>query len=171
MGEIAMSRISRLGILGLLALMLPLAASAAPVRTHGASSARKEVVPFTDLLAGASTNHPPRNRLYLARRPAEVQRWSHWIGPEAAADLQNEVDFRRYGLLAVFRLQQSRGMQISRVVRIAPTLALWLIVPAPPPARPHRVTVGAFHVVEIQKPYLSGVKRLVVIGEAIGVWH
>jgi hypothetical protein len=170
MCKLAVSRIGHLALLGLLVLMLPLVASAAPFRRDEASSARKEVVPFTDLLAGASTNHPPRNRLYLARGPAAVQRWSHWIGPEAAADL-GSVDFRRYGLLAVFRLQQSTGMQISRVVRIAPTLALWLTVPASPPPNPQLVTVGAFHVVEIEKPYLSGVKRLVVIAEAIGVWY
>jgi hypothetical protein len=171
MRKLAVRRIVHLGLLGLLALMLPLAVSAAPARRYGGFSVRKEVVPFIDLLAGASTNHPPRNRLYLARSPADVQRWSQWIGPEAAGDLAT-VDFRRYGLLAVFRLQQSTGMQISRIVRIAPTLALWLTVAASPrPPNPTLLTVGAFHVVEIEKPYLAGVKRLVVIAEAIGVWH
>jgi hypothetical protein len=142
-------------------LALPFAAPAATARHGKPSSAGKELVPFTTVSAGASTQHPRRNRVFLARSLAATKAWSGWLTPHARKALRG-VNFARYGVVVVFRLQKSTGVKITRIALASRTLGLWLAVPKPPPPDPTIVTLGAYHVVAMERRYLRGVSRLVV---------
>jgi hypothetical protein len=69
--------------------------------------------------------------------------------------------------VVAFRLQKSSGLKITRIARASRTLGLWLAVPKPPPANPTTLTVGAYHLVGIERSYLPGVSRLVVRGVTV----
>jgi hypothetical protein len=118
-------------------------------------------VPFTTVAGGASTHHPRQIRVFLARSLAATKAWSGWLTPDARKALRG-VDFARYGVVVVFRLQKSTGMRITRIALASHTLGLWLAVPKPPPPDPTIVTVGDHHLVAIERRYLRSVSRLVV---------
>jgi hypothetical protein len=136
------------------------AAASTPARPDTASSSRK-VVPFVTVSAGASTQHPRSNRVFLGRRLAATKGWWRWLGPGARKALRG-LNFDRYSVLVAFRLQKSSGLKITRIVRASRTLGLWLAVPKRPPPDPTTLTVGAYHLVGIERSYLRGVSRLVV---------
>jgi hypothetical protein len=118
-------------------------------------------VPFTTVGAGASSHYPRRNRVYLARSFAATKAWSGWLTPDARIALRG-VNFARYGVVVVFRLQKSTGMRITRIALASPTLGLLLAAAKPPPPDPTIVTLGAYHLVKLDRRYLRGVSRLVV---------
>ena len=148
-----------LTLVGVLTLAL-LAATSTPARPGTASSPRK-VVPFVTVSAGASTRHPRRNRVFLGRSLAATKGWWRWLSPGARKALRG-LNFDRYGVVVAFRLQKSTGLKITRITRTSHRLGLWLAVPKPPPPNPTTVTVGAYHLVAIERSYLRGVSRLVV---------
>jgi hypothetical protein len=124
-------------------------------------------VPFVSVSAGARTEHPRRNHLYLARSLAATESWQRWLTPDARRDVRH-VNFRRYGVVVALRLQRSGGLRITRLVRASQTLSVRLAVAKPPAPDPTILTLGAYHVVAIQRRYLQGVSRLVVSGVAVG---
>jgi len=132
-----------------------------------AQPAAKGVVPFVSVSAGARTEHPRRNHLFLARSLAATESWQRWLTPDARRDVR-QVNFRRYGVVVALRLQRSSGLRITRLVRASQTLSVRLAVAKPPAPDPTILTLGAYHVVAIQKKYLQGVSRLVVSGVAVG---
>jgi hypothetical protein len=146
-------------------LALPLAAGASSARRDTTSAGK--TVPFITVSSGASTKHPPRNRLFLARSLAATKAWSRWLTADGRNALR-AVDFDRYRVVAAFRLQKSSGLRITRIARARETLGLWLAVPKPPAPDPKALTLGAFHVVKAQRRYLRNVSRLVVSG--VTVW-
>ena len=124
-------------------------------------------VPFVSVSAGARTEHPRRNHLYLARSLAGTESWQRWLTPDARRDVRH-VNFRRYGVVVALRLQQSSGLRITRLVRASQTLSVRLAVAKSPAPDPTILTLGAYHVVAIQRRYLRGVSRLVVSGVTVG---
>jgi hypothetical protein len=124
-------------------------------------------VPFISVSAGARTEHPRRNHLYLARSLAATESWQRWLTPHARRELRH-VNFRRYGVVVALRLQRSGGLRITRLVRASQTLSVRLAVAKPPAPDPTILTLGAYHVVAIQRRYLRGVSRLVVSGVTVG---
>jgi hypothetical protein len=146
---------------GFLILALPFAAHAALTQHAKASMAPNGLVPFTTVSAGASTRHPRRNRVFLARSLAATRAWSGWLTPHARKAL-HAVNFARYGVVVVFRLRKSTGVRITRIARASRTFGLWLAVPRPPPPNPTRATLGAYHLVALERRFLRGVSRLVV---------
>jgi hypothetical protein len=79
-----------------------------------------------------------------------------------ARNALGNLNFDRYGVIAVFRLQKSTGLRITRIERASHTLALWLTVPKPPPPDPSVVTLGAYHVVAVERRDLREVSQVVV---------
>ena len=148
-----------LTLVGVLTLAL-LAATSTPARPGTASSPRK-VVPFVTVSAGASTQHPGSNRALLGRSLAATKAWSRWLSPGARKALRR-LNFNRYGVVVAFRLQKSTGLKITRIARASHSLGLWLAVPKRPPPDPTALTVGAYHLVAIERSHLRGVSRLVV---------
>jgi hypothetical protein len=148
-----------LTLVGVLALAL-FAAASTPARPDTASSLEK-VVPFVTVSAGASTQHPRRNRVFVGRSLAATKGWWRWLSPGARKALR-ALNFDRYGVVVAFRLQKGTGLKITRIARASHTLGLWLAVPKPPPPDPTTLTVGAYHLVAIERSYLRGVSRLVV---------
>jgi hypothetical protein len=148
-----------LTLVGVITLAL-FAAASTPARPDTASSSGK-VVPFVTVSAGASTQHSHRNRLFVARSLAATKAWSGWLTPQAREALRG-VNFARYGVVVVFRLQRSSGVKITRIALTSRTLGLWLAVPKRPPPDPTTVTLGAYHLVAVRRTYLRGVSRLVV---------
>jgi hypothetical protein len=157
-------RRTSLTLLGVLTLAL-FAAASTPARPDTASSSRK-VVPFITVSAGASTRHPRRNRVFLGRSLAATKGWWRWLSPGARTALRG-LNFDRYGVVVAFRLQKRTGLKITRIARISHTLGLWLAVPKSPPPDPTTVTVGAYHLVAIERSYLSSVSRLVVLAVTV----
>ncbi|HUK96000.1 MAG TPA: hypothetical protein VLU96_13230 [Gaiellaceae bacterium] len=153
-------RSGRLIVVGILTLVLPPTAAAAPSRPDKTSASRTQNVPFVTLASGGSTRHPRRNRVSLARSLAATKAWGRWLSADARKAL-DKVDFRRYGVVAAFHLQQSTGLRIRRIARASHTLGLWLDVFSAAP-QPTRVTFGAYQLVTIQKTYLRTVSRLAV---------
>jgi len=144
-----------------LLLALAFAASAA-VAQPGARG-----VPFVTVSSGARSEHPRRNHLYLARSLAATESWLRWLTPKAQRDVRH-VNFQRYGVVVVLRLQRSSGLRITRLVRASETLSVRLAVAKPPAPDPRILTLGAYQVVAIQRKYLQGVSRLVVSGVSVG---
>ena len=136
------------------------AAASTPARPDTGSASRK-VVPFVTVSAGASTQHPRSNRVFLGRSLAATKGWWRWLSPGARKALRG-LNFDRYGLVVAFRLQKSSGLKITRIARASRTLGLWLAVPKGPPPDPTTLTVGAYHLVGIERSYLRGVSRLVM---------
>lgn len=136
------------------------AAASTPARPDTASASRK-VVPFVTVSAGARTQHPRTNRVFLGRSLAATKGWWRWLSPAARKALRG-LNFDRYGVVVAFRLQKSSGLRITRIARASHTLGLWLAVPKPPPPDPTTLTVGAYHLVGIERGYMRGVSRLVV---------
>lgn len=124
-------------------------------------------VPFVSISAGARTEHPRRNHLYLARSLAATESWQRWLAPNARKAVRH-VNFQRYGVVVALRLQRSSGLRITRLVRASQTLRLRLAVTKPPAPDPTILTLGAYDVVAIQKKYLHGVFRLMVSGVTVG---
>lgn len=137
----------------LLALAFAVTASVAQPAAKG--------VPFISISAGARTEHPRTNHLYLARRLAATEPWQRWLTPHARRDVRH-VNFQRYGVVLALRLQRSSGLRITRLVRASQTLGVRIAVAKPPAPDPTILTLGAYHVVAIQKRYLEGISRLVV---------
>jgi hypothetical protein len=156
--KLSLVREKYLALVGALTLALFSAAST-PARPNTTSSSRK-VVPFVTVSTGASTEHPRRNRAFLARSFGATKAWSGWLTPQARKALGG-VNFARYGVAVVFHLQKSTGVKITRIARTSDTLGLWLAVRKPPPD-PTSLTLGAYHLVAIERSYLRGVSRLVV---------
>ncbi len=148
-------------VVGVLILALPIAADASSARRDTSSTGK--AVPFITVSSGASTRHPRRNRLYLARSLAATRPWSRWLSADARNALR-AVDFARYGVVAAFRLQKSTGLRITRIAQSPNTLGLWLAVPRPTAPDPTALTLGAYHVVKVKRRYLRNVARLVVSG-------
>ena len=142
---------------GVLILALPFAGSTATTRDE----AGKEPVPFTTVSAGASTHHPRRNGVFLARSLAATKTWSGWVTPQARKALRR-VNLARYGVVVVFRLQKSTGVKITRIALSSRTLGLWLVIPKLPPPDPTIVTLGAYDLVAVERRYLRNVSGLVV---------
>jgi hypothetical protein len=157
-------RQTSLTLVGVLTLAL-FAAASTPARPDTALWSRK-VVPFVTVSAGASTQHPRRNGIFLGRSLAATKGWWRWLSPGARKALRG-LNFDRYGVLVAFRLQKSTGLQVTRIARASHALGLWLAVPKPPPPNPTTVTVGAYHLVAIERSYLRGVSRLVVRGVTV----
>lgn len=84
-------------------------------------------VPFVSVSAGARTEHPGRNPLYLARSLAATESWQRWLSPDARRDVRH-VNFQRYGVVVALRLQRSSGLRITRLVRASQTLSVRLAV-------------------------------------------
>ena len=126
-------------------------------------------VPFVSVSAGARTEHPRRNHLYLARSLVATESWQRWLSPDARRDVRH-VNFQRYGIVVALRLQRSSGPRITRLVRASAsqTLSVRLAVAKPPAPDPTILILGAYHVVAIQRKYLQGVSRLVVSGVTVG---
>ena len=144
-------------------LLLALAfAATAAVAQPGARG-----VPFVSVSTGARTEHPRRNHLYLARSLVATESWQRWLTPDARRAVRH-VNFQRYGVVVALRLQPSSGLRITRLVGASQTLRVWLAVAKPPAPDPTILTLGAYHVVAIQKKYLQGVSRLVVSGVTVG---
>lgn len=143
-------------VLAILLLALPCTATAG----RNSSSAGMPV-PFTTIASGASTKHPKRNRVFLARSKAAAKAWNRWLGASARKAV-GRVDFDRNGVVAVFRIQRTTGAAITRVVKSSHTLGLWLTTPKQPPPNSTLLTVGAHHLVSIDKRFLRDVTRLVV---------
>jgi hypothetical protein len=141
-------------------IMALFAAAPIPARPHTGSASRK-VVPFVTVFAGASTHHPRSNRVLLGRSLAATKGWWRWLTPGARKALR-ALDFDRYGLVIALRLQKSSGLRITRIARASQTLGLWLAIPKRLPPDPTTLTVGAYHLVRIERSYLRGVSRLVV---------
>jgi hypothetical protein len=137
-----------------------LAAASTSARPDTASSSRK-VVPFVTVSAGASTQHPRSNRVVLGHSLAATKAWWRWLSPGARKALRG-LNFDRYGVVVAFRLQKSTGLKITRIARASHTLGLWLAVPKRPPPDPSTLTVGAYHLVAIERSHLRGLSRLVV---------
>jgi hypothetical protein len=154
-------RLLWIAVAGPAILAFPLAATAAPARHDNASSARTQTVPFITVAGGATTHHPRRNRVLLARSLAATEAWRRWLSPHARTALR-KVDFDRYGVVVVFRLQKSTGLKITRIELASHTLGLRLTVPKPPPPDPTLVTLGAYHLVAIKRRDLREAERLVV---------
>jgi hypothetical protein len=148
-----------LTLVGVLTLGL-LAAASTPARADTASSSRK-VVPFVTVAAGASTQHPRSNRVFLGRSLPATKAWWRWLGPGARKALRG-LNFDRYGVVVAFRLQKNTGLKITRIARASHTLGLWLAVPKRPPPDPTTLTVGAYHLIAIERSHLRGVSRLLV---------
>jgi len=72
------------------------------------------------------------------------------------------LNFDHYGVIAVFRMQKSTGLKITRIERASHTLALRLTVPKPPPPDPSLVTLGAYHVVAVKRRDLRDVSHVFV---------
>jgi hypothetical protein len=158
-------RLSWIAAFGVLILALPLAAEVSSARRDTTSTGK--AVPFITVSSGASTKHPPRNRLHLARSLSATRPWNRWLTADGRNALR-AVDFDRYGVVAAFRLQKSTGLGITRIARARKTLGLWLAVPKPAAPDPKALTLGAYHVVKVQRRYLRNVSRLVVSG--VTVW-
>jgi hypothetical protein len=79
-----------------------------------------------------------------------------------ARNALRNLKFDRYGLIAVFRLQKSTGLKITRIERASHKLALRLTVPNPPPPDPSLVTLGAYHVVAVRRRDLRDVSQVFV---------
>jgi hypothetical protein len=152
-------RQTSLTLVGVLTMAL-FAAASTPARPDTASASRK-VVPFVTVSAGASTQHPRSNRVFIGRSLAATKGWWRWLSPGARKALRG-LNFDRYGVVVAFRLQKSSGLKITRIARASRTLGLWLAVPKHPPPDPTTLTVGAYHLVGIERSYLRGVSRLVV---------
>jgi hypothetical protein len=148
-------------VIGVVILALPFTRAASP------ATSTSKTVPFITVSSGASTKHPPRNRLYLARSLSATAAWSQWLSADARKALR-EVDFDRYGVVAAFRLQKSTGLRIVRIARAANKLGLWLAVPKPPAPGKTALTLGAYHIVKVQRRYLRNVSRLTV--SRVTVW-
>ena len=148
-------------VVGMVILALPFAPGASP------ATSSSKAVSFITVASGASTKHPPRNRLYLARNLAVTAAWSQWLSADAREALRG-VDFDRYGVIAAFRLQKSTGLRITRIARAANGLGLWLAVPKPPAPSKTALTLGAYHVVKVRRRYLRNVSRLAV--SRVTVW-
>ncbi len=158
-------RLSWIAAVGILILALPLGAGASSAQRDTTSTGK--AVPFITVASGGSTKHPPRNRLYLARNLSATRAWGRWLTADARNALR-AVDFDRYGVVAAFRLQKSTGLRITRITRDRTTLGLRLAVPKPPAPDPKALTLGAYHVVKVQRRYLRNVSRLIVRG--VTVW-
>jgi hypothetical protein len=154
-------RLPWITVVGTAILALPLAATAAPARHDNASSARTQTVPFATVAGGATTHHPRRNRVFLARSLAATGAWRRWLSPHARNALR-KVDFDRYGVVVVFRLQKGTGLKITRIELASHTLGLRLTVPKPSAPDPTAVTLGAYHLVAVERRDLRDVLRLVV---------
>jgi hypothetical protein len=156
-----LSRVHRksLTLVGVVTLAL-FAAASTPARPDTASSSGR-VVPFVTVSAGASTQHPRRNRVFVGRSLAATKGWWRWLSPGARKAIRG-LNFDRYGVVLAFRLRKGTGLKITRIARASHTLGLWLAVPKPPPPDPTTLTVGAYHLVAIERSYLRGVSRLVV---------
>jgi hypothetical protein len=115
-------------VIGAVILALPVAATAAPSQ-HVSS------VPFVTVAGGGNTDHPRRNRVFLARSLAATDPWRRWLSVRARNALRN-LNFDHYGVIAVFRMQKSTGLKITRIERASHTLALRLTVPKTPAAGP-----------------------------------
>jgi len=152
-------RRTSLTLVGVLILAL-LAAVSIRARPDTASSSRK-IVPFVTVSAGASTQHPRSNRVFLGRSLAATKGWWGWLSPGARKALRG-LNFDRYGVVVAFRLQKGTGLKITRIARASHTLGLWLAVPKRPPPNPTTLTVGAYHLVAIERSHLRGVSRIVV---------
>src|SRR4026207_2111211 len=134
------------------------AAASTPARPDTASASRK-VVPFVTVSAGARTQHPRTNPGFLGRILAATKGWWRWLSPGARKALRG-LNFDRYGVVVAFRLQKSSGLRITRIGRASHTLGLWLAVPKPPPPDPTTLTVGAYHLVGIERGYVGGAAAL-----------
>lgn len=141
-------------VIGAVILALPVAATAAPSQ-HVSS------VPFVTVAGGGNTDHPRRNRVFLARSLAATDPWRRWLSVRARNALRN-LNFDHYGVIAVFRMQKSTGLKITRIERASHTLALRLTVPRPPPPDPSLVTLGAYHVVAVKRRDLRDVSHVFV---------
>ena len=156
-------RQTSLTLVGVLTMAL-FAAASTPARPDTASWSRR-VVPFVTVSAGASTQHPRSNRVFLGRSLAATKGWWRWLSPGARKALRG-LNFDRYGVVVAFRLQKQRPQ--DHADRSGLTHARPLAgCPEGPTARPDHPHRGRDHLVGIERSYLRGVSRLVVRGVTV----